>query len=104
MTRYAVFHLDFDNVRQQRLGEVELDAANMLHIVAAEAPARAALESAVTEINGKPELIVKLPPGPDDPESSLRKEAVPRTAPGFLGAIEDNLKRWHNMALVATAA
>lgn len=101
MSKFAVFRLDLDDVRQERLGDVELDADAMLRLVAADAAARAELEEAVSEINGRSELIVKLPPGPDDPKFSLRKEAVPRGDPAFLSAIEDNLKRWHNMELVA---
>ena len=104
MPRYAVFHLDLDNVRQAKLGEIELDAGGMLHILEAPAPARSRIEKAVNEINGKTELIVKLPPsGEDDGKDSfaLRKQEVARTDPRFLDAVQDNLKRWHDMTLVA---
>jgi len=108
MTRYAAFHLDLDNVRQEQLGELELDDARMLHVLtAAGTPARGRLDEAVGDINGRAELIVKLPPegdGSDKESHALRKEAVPRTASNFLDAIQDNLKRWHNMVLVEASS
>lgn len=104
MTRYSVYDLDLDDEVQNFLGEVELDVSHMLQILSAEDDAaRERMEEAVQEINGKDALIVKLPPNDDsddDDRSSLRKEAVPRGDSGFFDAIQDNLKRWHNMTLM----
>jgi hypothetical protein len=101
MTRYAVFRLDADNVQQERMGEIDLDKNNDMQLVSAEGEAKEEILEAMEELNGKPVLFIKGPPESDAPKFSINKTAVERTAPNFLDALQDNLKRWHNMVLVA---
>ena len=101
MTRYALFRVDEDDERRDRIGDVELDGESHLSVVAAEPDARDEIDEAIEDLNGREALIVKLPGGAGSARFSIRKQEVPRADPGFFEAMQDNLRRWHNMELVA---
>jgi hypothetical protein len=84
-----------------RVGEIGLDAAGMLSVVSADPACAPALAAAVADLNGRAALTLKLPPGPGDETFSIVKVQVPRGDPQFFAAVQDNLRRWHNMELQA---
>jgi hypothetical protein len=104
MKTFAVYHLDFDDVRQERMGAVSADDTWQLKLVKAEPDATEKLQRAIKMMNDSATLLQKVPPADDAPKFSIRKEKFGRDDPGFFGALQDNLRRWHNMELVAEQA
>lgn len=100
MKTYAVYRVDDDDERLERIGQVSLDAQYRVSLVNAEAAAESDLREAISEMNGSDSLLQKLPPAADKPKFSIRKEKHERADPGFFDALQDNLRRWHGMELV----
>jgi hypothetical protein len=100
MKTFAVYHLDYDDVRQERMGTVSADDAWQLTLLKAEPAAEQDLQRAVRLLNESPTLVQKMAPEGEEEKFSIRKEKFGRDAPGFFGALQDNLRRWHNMELV----
>jgi hypothetical protein len=100
MKTYAVFKIDFDDNRQERLGQVELSDDGRLKLLSAEPAGAEALRDTIEEVNGDEALTIKLRPLDDAPRHSIRKERRSRDNPGFFEALQDTLRRWHNMELV----
>ena len=101
MTRYAVFRLNTDGQRENRIGQIELAAGNRLELTEADPEATDDINEAIEDLNDREVLIVKLPPAPGGSRFGIRKEEVARSDPGFLDAVQDNLRRWHGMELAA---
>ena len=80
------------------LGSVWLDGEGRMERLGA---AVAALDEAIADMNGCATLFHKLPPGPGAAKFSIRKVEAVRGTPEFLGALQDNLRRWHDIELVA---
>jgi hypothetical protein len=104
MKNFAVYHVDFDDVRQERMGAVSADDHWQLKLVKAEPDAAEKLQRAIKMMNESATLLQKVPPANDAPKFSIRKEKFSRDDPGFFDALQDNLRRWHNMELVAEQA
>ena len=100
MKTFAVFRVDYDDKRLQRIGQVELDAESRLRLLNAEASAETDLRDAIGEMNKAASLLIKVPPADDAPKFSIRKEKYGREDPRFFDALQDNLRRWHNLELV----
>jgi hypothetical protein len=81
------------------LGQVEIDEQGRLAVVRAEGGAQPLLNRAVSDLNGREGLVIKLPPEEGDADTAILKDLVTRDDPRFFSAIEDNLRRWHAMAL-----
>ncbi len=103
MARFDVFGTDKPEQPQKLLGQAEVDDGGRLKLLHAEPGAQAALDRAFADLNGREGLVLKLPPGPDDPKFAIIKKTVPRDDPQFFEAIQDNLHRWHSMSLSPTA-
>jgi hypothetical protein len=100
MKTFAVFKIDFDHVRQERLGQVGLSDDGRLSLLSAEPAGEEALRETIDEVNGEEALTIKLRPLDDAPRHSIRKERRSRDNPGFFEALQDTLRRWHGMELV----
>ena len=50
-------------------------------------------------MNGTEWLAIKTKPLPGAPKFSIRKERIGRDDGRFMDALQDNLRRWHNMEL-----
>lgn len=98
MARYDVFQTGGEGA-PKRLGQAEIDATGHLSLIEAEPGAKTALEQAFADLNERDGLIVKLPPGEGQGKFAIRKDKIMRDDPRFLSAIEDNLARWHEMAI-----
>lgn len=101
MNTYAVYRISDDDERLERIGQVSLDAQHRLALLSADAVAETDLREAIGELNEASSLLQKLPPTAGMPKFSIRKEKHDRGDPGFFDALQDNLRRWHGMELVA---
>ena len=99
MAQFDVYRLSDAEEARSLLGQVEVGDGGQLKLLRAEPGAQAALDRALADLNGRQGLALKLPPGPKHPKYAIVKKLIARDDPRFFEAIEDNLKRWHNMAL-----
>ena len=104
MARYDVFRRTLDDAPPALLGQVDIDAEGRLALVRAADGAQPVLNRAVSDLNGREGLVIKLPPEEGDPDTAILKDFVRRDDPRFFAAIEDNLRRWHAMALAPAKA
>lgn len=99
MRSYAVFRVDDNDNRLDRVGEVTLDDRGMLALVQAEPAAEGDLREAIGEMNQSASLLKKVKPLAGAAKNAIRKEKHERGTPGFFDALQDNLRRWHAMEL-----
>ena len=101
MTDYAVFRVDDDNKRLEKVGRVSVGDGNALSVLEVEAEAESDLREAVDEMNGSDALFWKHPTDEESESgrSKIRKERIERDDPRFMRALQDNLQRWHALEL-----
>jgi hypothetical protein len=82
------------------IGQAQIDETGNITLLRVDAAAEDAVAFALEDLNGRDALIMKVAPGVGDAPFTVVKERVLRGDDRFLAAIQDNVRRWHDLELV----
>lgn len=98
-----VYEIDDETGERTAVGFLAADDKGMLRVISAETEDDAELlAEMIAEINGQPDLKVRVPPPADAERYELHSEIVERGSAKFIDALREHASRYHSYDLEVT--